>query len=213
MITVHHLNNSHSHVVLWLLEELEIEYDIVRHQREPLTHLSPETLRAIHPAAKAPTIEDQGIVMVESTGILLYILDAYGNDRLRPAAGTAEAMRFYQWLTYIEGSAKTPLMGLLRFLHVPDPAAAALTHAHLIKHLSLIEQALEGHEAISGGQFTAADIQLCFYEELVEAFGLIGPYPNMHAHLKRMREREGYQRAVKKGGPVGFMEMFSVMRR
>ncbi|HEV7786956.1 MAG TPA: glutathione S-transferase N-terminal domain-containing protein, partial [Thermoanaerobaculia bacterium] len=101
MIKVHHLSNSHSHVVLWLLEELGASYEIVRHQRDPQSGRSPQSLRDVHPAAKSPTIEDHGQVMIESAGILLYILEAYGNGRLRPAPDTAEAMRFYQWLTFI----------------------------------------------------------------------------------------------------------------
>ncbi|TZG25723.1 glutathione S-transferase family protein [Sphingomonas montanisoli] len=213
MITVHHLNNSHSHVVLWLLEELGVEYRIALHQRDRQTFMSPASLRAIHPAAKAPTIADNGAVMVESTGIILYILDAYGDGRLRPPPGTAESMRFYQWLTYIEGSAKAPLMGLLRFLRSPDDAGKAQTQAMLTKHLTLIEEALGLDGTIAGVGFSAADIQLTFYEELVEGFGQIEPYPNMQAHLARMRQRDAYIRAEEKGGPVGLMSMFSALRQ
>lgn len=212
MIIVHHLNNSHSHVVLWLMEELGLDYEIVAHRRDPQTFLSPDTLRAVHPAAKAPTIEDNGIAMVESAGIILYLLETYGAGRLRPAPGTADAMRFYQWLTFIEGSAKTPLMRLLQFLYVPDEAGKAQALIYLGKYLDLIEAGLAGHDMIVGDQFTAADMQLAFFEELVEAFGRIGPYPAMQGHLARMRQREGYKRAEAKGGPVGLMEMFGGMR-
>ncbi|HEX8056590.1 MAG TPA: glutathione S-transferase N-terminal domain-containing protein, partial [Novosphingobium sp.] len=126
MVTVHHLSNSHSHVVLWLMEELGAPYDLVQHRREA-NGRSPDSLRAIHPAAKSPTIEDNGIAMVESTGVLLYLLETYGEGRLRPAPGTADAMRFFQWLTYIEGSAKGPTMQFIRLAMAPaDDATRAM---------------------------------------------------------------------------------------
>jgi glutathione S-transferase len=203
MITVHHLSNSHSHVVLWLMEELGLPYEMVRHQREPSLR-SPDSLRAIHPAGKAPTIEDHGIAMVESTGVILYILEAYGEGRLRPAPNTADAMRFFQWLTYVEGSAKGPVTQLFRLLGSPadDPARVAVEQA-IAPPLALIEQALEGQETIVPGLFTAADIQLAFFESILEALGKIDARPNMRSHLSRMRGREAYQRAEAKGGPVG----------
>lgn len=210
MITVHHLGNSHSHVVLWLLEELDLPYEIVRHQRNPQTGRSPETLRAVHPAAKSPTIVDHGWPMIESTGIILYILDAYGEGRLRPPSNTQEAMRFFQWLTYVEGSAKCPL---LQFMHVAgmppeNPARQAVEQA-AASAFGLLDSALEGQDTLVPGQFTAADIQLTFFEELMEASGRIEPYPNLCRHLERMRQREAYRRAEAKGGPVGLKTLFA----
>lgn len=202
MITVHHLSTSHSHVVLWLLEELGLPYDLVKHQREP-NGRSPESLRAVHPAGKSPTIEDHGVAMIESTGVILYVLDAYGEGRLRPPPGTPEAMAFYQWLTYVEGSAKAPLIQALRVAWTTpdDPSLPSLEAAAAVP-MGLIEAALAGRETIVPGQFTAADLQLAFYEEIVEARGLLADRPNMQAHLARMRGREAYQRALAKGGPV-----------
>lgn len=208
MIRVHHLSNSHSHVVLWLMEELAASYELVNHQRDPVTKRSPDSLRAVHPAAKAPTIEDHGLPMIESTGIILYILDAHGGGRLRPPADTPEAMMFFQWLTFIEGSAKGPVIQLVGA--ADDQARAAAIQA-LAKPMGLIEAALQDSETIVPALFTAADIQLTFFEELLEGLGLIGDWPNMHAHLLRMRRRDGYRRAEAKGGPVGLKQMFAEM--
>jgi glutathione S-transferase len=195
------------------MEELGLPYELVLHQRDPQTRRSPDSLRAIHPAAKAPTIEDHGLAMVESTGIILYILETYGEGRLRPAANTADSMRFLQWLTYIEGSAKGQLMQLFRVLAAApdDPFRAALEQAVAVP-LKLIEAALDGHETIVPGQFTAADIQLGFFEELMDGLGQIEAWPNMQRHLQRMRARDAYRRAEAKGGPVGFRQLFGGAR-
>lgn len=213
MITVHHLTNSHSHVVLWLMEELGLTYEMVLHRREP-NGRSPESLRAVHPAAKAPTIEDNGLAIVESTGVLLYILEAYGEGRLRPVPGTADAMRFFQWLTYIEGSAKRPAMQFMRLGMLPadDPMRAQIEYMARAS-LGFIEAALDGTETIVPGMFTAADIQLCFLEELLEGFGQIANWPNMQAHLSRMRQRDAYKRAEAKGGEVDLKGLFAGLVR
>lgn len=214
MITVHHLTNSHSHVVLWLLEELGVPYEMVLHRRDPVTRRSPETLRAVHPAAKAPTIEDNGLAMVESTGVLLYLLEAYGEGRLRPAPGTADAMRFYQWLTFIEGSAKGPAMQFVRLaMGQADDAMRDMIAQAAAASFGLIETALDGAETIVPGLFTAADIQLTFFEELLEGFGQIDNWPNMKAHLARMRERDAYKRAEAKGGAVDLKGLFAGMTK
>jgi glutathione S-transferase len=202
MLTVHHLSTSHSHVILWLMEELDAPYQLVAHRREP-TGRAPDSLRAVHPAGKSPTIEDHGVAMIESTGIILYILETYGEGRLRPPPGTPEAMRFLQWLTYIESSATAPLVQMIRVLRVaPNDPALPVLEAATTPPMQLIEAALEGQVTIVPGQFTAADIQLAFYEEILDSRGQIDAWPNMRAHLERMRARTGYQRALAKGGPV-----------
>ena len=212
MITVHHLTNSHSHVALWLLEELGVPYQMVLHRRDPVTLRSPDTLRAIHPAAKAPTIEDRGIAIVELTGILLYILETYGEGRLRPPPDTPEAMLFFQWLTYIEGSAKAPVMQFARLLGAGGEDPMRLEQAAGAA-LGLIHNALDGSETLVPGLFTAADIQLGFFEELLEGFGQIDAWPNMRAHLERMRARDAYRRAEAKGGAVDLKGLFAGLAR
>lgn len=212
MITVHHLSNSHSHVILWLLEELGVEYTIVRHERNPKTARSPESLRAVHPAAKAPTLDVDGRVMIESTGIILYLLEAYGDEKLRPKPGSHHSMLFYQWLTFIEGSAKAPLMMFFQTLRFPaeDPRRQA-AEQHMRQKVALIESGLNGNDTLVPGQVTAADFQLSFFEELMEALLPMEQWPNMQGHLARMRQREGYKRAEAKGGPVGFKGLFASM--
>lgn len=208
---VHHLSNSHSHVILCLLEELGVDYSIVPHQRNPETNLSPTSLQAIHPVAKAPTIEDQGVVMIESTGIILYVLEKYGGGRLRPSPGTAQAMRFYQWLTFIEGSAKAPLMRYFQRLGLPadDPTLLG-AERHMRHFIQPLEAALaEGGGTLVPSMFTAADIQLTFFEELMEGLLPMDQWPNMRAHLQQMRQRDAYRRAEAKGGPVGIKELFA----
>jgi glutathione S-transferase len=210
---LHHLSNSHSHVILWLLEDLGLDYEIVRHQRDPATGRSPESLRAIHALAKAPTIEDHGTVMIESTGIILYLLEVGGGGRLRPPPDTADAMRFYQWLTFIEGSAKAPLMAYFQTLRHPadDPRRVA-AEQFARSRIAPIEAALEGAQTIVPSMFTAADMQLTFFEELMEGLLPMEEWPNMNAHPLRMRERDAYRRAEKKGGPVGIKQLFASRR-
>jgi glutathione S-transferase len=214
LITVHHLTNSHSHVALWLLEELGVPYEMVLHYRDPVTKRSPDTLRAVHPAAKAPTIEDRGVAIVESTGIILYILESYGGGRLRPPPNTPEAMLFFQWLTYIEGSAKSAALQFagLRGRSADDPMRLTIERSAAAA-LGLINATLDGSETLVPAIFTAADVQLGFFEELLEGMGQIDAWPNMAAHLERMRARDGYQRAEAKGGKVGLKELFSGMMR
>lgn len=213
MMVVHHLSNSHSHVILWLLEELGQDYEIVHHQRDPKTGRSPESLRAVHPLAKAPTVEIQGTVMIESTGIILYLLETAGGGRLRPAPGTVDAMRFYQWLTFIEGSAKAPLIEHFSSLRLPaDNPRRVAAEQQARERIALIEAALEGTDTILPSMFTAADMQLAFFEELMEAALRMEDWPNMRAHLQRMRQRDAYRRAQQKGGPVGIKQLFDSLR-
>jgi glutathione S-transferase len=210
---VHHLNNSHSHVVLWLLEELGVPYEIVPHKRDPQTRRSPDSLRAIHAAAKAPMIEDHGQVMIESTGIILYILESYGDGRLRPQPGTKDAMTFYQWLTFIEGSAKAPLMSSFQTLRFPpDDERRVLAEQYAERFLGLLDAGLEDTDTIVPSIFTAADIQLTFFEELAEALLPMERWPNMQRHLQNMRQRESYRRAEARGGKVGIKELFQSAR-
>jgi glutathione S-transferase len=142
--------------------------------------------------------------MVESTGILLYLLEAYGQGKLRPAPGTPEAMQFYQWITYVDGSASAQS----RAMRQGSAAAGAPVVENYLSPLRFLNDALEGQDFLVKGMFTAADIQLTFLEEGLEVGDRIARYPNLKAHLARMRARDGYKRAEAKGGPVALEDLF-----
>jgi len=216
MLTVHHLNNSRSQRVLWLLEELGVPYEIVRYQRQP-TMLAPPELRAVHPLGKSPVITDNGNTVAESGAIIEYILDTYGDGRLIPPAGTPERLRFTYWLHYAEGSAMPPLLLKLIFLMLPPRAPLlvrplvnaistkaldTLVDPQLKNHMAFWESELSKTEWFAGNDFTAADIQMSFPLEAASArAGLAQGHPKAMAWLERIHARPAYARALDKGGP------------
>jgi glutathione S-transferase len=216
MLTVHHLNNSRSQRVLWLLEELGVPYDIVRYNRQP-NMLAPPELRAIHPLGKSPVITDNGNTIAESGAIVEYLVTTYGEGRLIPPAGTPERLRFTYWLHYAEGSAMPPLLLKLIFLMLPKRApllmrplvkaiaAKALdtmVNPQLRSHMAFWEGELGKNEWFAGNEFTAADIQMSFPLEAASArAGLAQGHPKAMAWLARIHARPAYQRALEKGGP------------
>ncbi|WP_296001663.1 glutathione S-transferase [Rugamonas sp.] len=218
MITVHHLNNSRSQRVLWLLEELGLEYQIVRYQRDPQTMLAPPELRAIHPLGKSPVITDAGATVAESGAIVEYLLDRYGHGRLVPAAGTPERLRWTYFLHYAEGSAMTPLLLKLVFDRVETspapffvkPIARAIARKvkgtyispQIEQHLDFLEGELSARDWFAGGEFSAADIQMSFaLEAAVLRGGLNASRPQLMAFLSRIHARPAFQRALERGGP------------
>ncbi|MDB5503540.1 MAG: glutathione S-transferase [Tardiphaga sp.] len=216
MLTVHHLNNSRSQRVLWLLEELGVPYDIVRYNRQP-NMLAPPELRAIHPLGKSPVITDNGNTIAESGAIVEYLVTTYGEGRLIPPAGTPERLRLTYWLHYAEGSAMPPLLLKLIFLMLPKRApllmrplvkaiaAKALdtmVNPQLKSHMAFWEGELGKSEWFAGNEFTAADIQMSFPLEAASArAGLAQGHPKAMAWLARIHARPAYQRALEKGGP------------
>ena len=216
MLTVHHLNNSRSQRVLWLLEELGVPYEIVRYQRLP-TMLAPPELRAIHPLGKSPVITDRGNTIAESGAIIEYIVSTYGEGRLIPPAGTPERMRFTYWLHYAEGSAMPPLLLKLIFGFMPKRAPAlmrplvraisnkaleTMVNPQLKTHMAFWESELSTSEWFAGPEFTAADIQMSFPLEAASGrAGLRQGHPKAIAWLDRIHARPAYQRALEKGGP------------
>ncbi|MDZ5646225.1 glutathione S-transferase [Nitrospirillum sp. BR 11828] len=218
MITVHHLNNSRSHRVLWLLEELALPYQLVVHQRDPRTLRAPPALRAIHPLGKAPVIVDEGRVIAESGAIIEYILTRYGEGRLAPPAGSEDGLRFTHWLHHAEGSAMPPLLLKLIFRDLPGrvpfpirPLArgiAAATQRVLVDpQLSLHADYWEGELAkrpwFAGDAFTAADIQMSYpLEAFAVRAGMVDAYPNIRSFLAKIRARPAHQRAIERGGPL-----------
>jgi glutathione S-transferase len=216
MLTVHHLNNSRSQRVLWLLEELGTPYEIIRYNRQP-NMLAPPELRAIHPLGKSPVITDNGNTIAESGAIVEYLVKTYGNGRLIPPDNTPERLRFTYWLHYAEGSAMPPLLLKLIFLMLPKRAPLlmrpvvkaiaakalnTLVDPQLKQHMAFWEGELSKSEWFASSEFTAADIQMSFPLEAASArAGLEQGHPKAMAWLAKIHARPAYQRALEKGGP------------
>jgi glutathione S-transferase len=218
MITVHHLNNSRSQRVLWLLEELGIDYDIKRYQRDPKTLLAPASLRAVHPLGKAPIITDGDFTLAESGAIIDYLLDRYGGGRLVTAPNTPERVRYTYWMHYAEGSAMLPLVLKVIFTQMPKAPMPALIRPlvrgvakralrsfvdpQIANHMSYMESELSKTLWFAGEAFTAADIQMSFPVEAAAVRGGVDPSrPKLTAFLDRIHGRPAYQHALEKGGP------------
>ncbi|MEG5058564.1 glutathione S-transferase [Microcoleus sp. A2-C5] len=217
MITVHHLNNSRSQRVLWLLEELDLEYEVKRYERDPKTMLAPASLRAVHPLGKSPVITDGGLTLAESGAIVEYLVDRYGGGRLAPELGTPERLRYIYWLHYAEGSAMPPLVLKLVFNQVetsPMPFFArpiarsivarvnkSFIDPQIALHLGYLEAELEKSLWFVGSEFTAADIQMSFPLEAAAAqVGLDSSRPKLMGFLDRIHGRPAYRRALERGG-------------
>jgi len=203
MLKVHHLNNSRSQRILWLLEELGAPYEIVHYQRMSPIPLAPPELKAVHPLGKSPVITDGDITIAESGAIIEYILDKYGNGRLRPAAGTRDHVKYIEWLHYAEGSAMLPLL-LHLYLGFLGDAAAALkprVDAEIQSNLSYIRDALAGRDFLVGNGLSGADIQIVFVLEAANASGFLDNHPVLRTYLEAMQARPAYKRAIEKGGP------------
>jgi glutathione S-transferase len=217
VIIVHHLNNSRSQRVLWLLEELELPYEVKRYERDPATMRAPAELRAIHPLGKSPVITDGGDTLAESGAIVDYLVERYGNGRLAPPPGAKERLRYRYWLHYAEGSAMPPLLLKLVFSRVRGakmpffarPIARGLVDRVLSRqiepqialHLDYVEGELGESAWFAGADFTAADIQMSFPLEAAAARGgLDRRRPKLMDFLDRIHARPAYQRALETGG-------------
>ena len=221
MITVHHLNNSRSLRVLWLLEELGVGYEVKHYQRDAKTMLAPPALLAVHPLGKSPIIVDGTVTLAESGAIIEYLVDRYGGGRLIPPAGTPERLSYTYWLHYAEGSAMPPLLLKLVFDRVanspaPWPISAVARHIagtvqksfigpQLKRHLDYMEAALAAHSWFAGEEFTAADVQMSFpLEAAASRAGLDASRPRLTAFLDRIHARNAYRRALERGGPYSY---------
>jgi glutathione S-transferase len=219
MITVHHLNHSRSHRVLWLLEELELLYEIKRYPSDPKTMLAPAELKAVHPLGKSPVITDGELTLAESAAILEYLLERYGNGRLAPQSSSAEYRRFRYWMHYAEGSAMPPMLLKLVFDRVATgpmpffirPVARAIAKGanrafigpQLKTHLDYMEAELGKSDWFAGDAFSAADIQMSFPIEAARARARLDESrPRLMNFLQRIQQRPAYKRAVERGGPV-----------
>jgi glutathione S-transferase len=221
MITVHHLNNSRSQRVLWLLEELGLTYEITKYERDPKTMLAPAALRQVHPLGKSPVITDDGVTVAESGAIVEYLVERYGNGRLAPAIGTPERLRWRYWLHFAEGSAMPPLLLKLIFDRIPQspmpffvkPIArgisakvlALMVEPNLKRQLDFMEAELGKSEWFAGDAFSAADIQMSFpVEAAAQRAGLDASRPRLMGYLRRIHARPAYRQALERGGPYSF---------
>jgi len=222
MITVHHLNNSRSQRILWLLEELGVPYEIKRYERDAKTMFAPPELLAVHPLGKSPVITDGDVTVAESGAIVEYLLDAYGESSgLRPARGTAEYRRFTYWLHFAEGSAMPPLLMKLVFLRVKttpmpffarpiargiaDKVLRTFVDPNLRRQMAFMEAELASRAWFVGSDFSAADIQMSFPIEAARARGELGAdLPRLNDWLRRAHARPAYQRALARGGKYDF---------
>ena len=221
MITVHHLNNSRSQRVLWLLEELGVAYEIQKYQRDAKTMLAPPELLKVHPLGKSPVITDDGTTVAESGAIIEYLLERHGKGRLEPARGTPERLRFTYWLHFAEGSAMSPLLMKLVFDRIetsPMPFFAkpiargisrkvktAMIEPNLKRHLDHMERELTKSEWFAGDEFSAADIQMSFpVEASALRAGLDSSRPKLMTFLKKIHARPAFRRALERGGPYSF---------
>ncbi len=223
MIIVHHLNNSRSQRILWLLEELGAPYEVVRYERDPKTMRAPDALRRIHPLGKSPVITENGQTVAESGAIIEYLLETHGQGRLIPPAGTPDRQRYRYWLHYAEGSAMPLLLLKLVFMRMPqgpmpffakpiaraisEKGQAMLVDPQLKTHMDYWEAELSRGDWFAGPEMTGADIQMSFPLEAATArAGAGGSYPRIKAFLDRIHARPAYQRARKAGGPYELLK-------
>jgi glutathione S-transferase len=202
MITVHHLNNSRSQRILWLLEELQLPYAIVKHQREPIG-VAPAELKSFHPLGKAPVVDIDGYVMAESGAAVELITWRHGRGKLMPEPDAAEYPRYLELLHYPEGSASSPLGMLLfaRVFRIENPAFESYVKNQVDLHLGYITGLLAGREFVLGDRFSAADIQLTFTLQMARRSKLLEERPQLLAYIAKLETRDAYKRAIDKGGP------------
>ena len=202
MIVVHHLNNSRSQRILWLLEELEAPYEIVRYQRDAVTNLAPPELRAIHPLWKSPVVTDGKLTIAESGAIVDYLIRKHGGGRLAPPPDTDEHEIYLEWLHYAEGSAMLPLILLLYTARLGEAAKPLQPRidSEIENHLGYVEKRLGGRPFLMGESFTGADVQMSFVGEVARAFGRLVDLPAMSDWVTRLHERPAFKKALEKGG-------------
>ena len=204
MITVHHLNDSRSDRILWLLEEIGVPYEIKKYERDAMTRYAPAALKAVHPLGKSPVITDGDRTIAESGAIIDYAIRRYGGGRLQPEPASPLYDQYVHWLHYAEGSATVPLLLQMYTMMMGGGAVPPLQKRideEIANHLGYLDRTLAGREFIVGNEFTGADVQVTFVAEMATLLGQIGPYSNLRSHLTRMHARPAYRRAIERGGP------------
>ena len=207
MIVVHHLNNSRSQRIVWLLEELGLPYQIESYLRDAKTNLAPPELRTVHPLGKSPVIRDGDLVLSESGAIVEYLVERHGGGHLMPPRGTPEHVRYLHWMHFAEGTIMLHLLARLYLSRVGEPAKAlqARVEGMIGDELDLVEAELGRSAHLAGSEFSAADVQMMFPLEFSAFARLTGePHPRLRDYLGRMQARPAYRRAVEKGGAYIF---------
>jgi glutathione S-transferase len=219
MITVHHLEDSRSQRILWLLEELGLPYEVVRYERDPVTRLAPPALTAIHPLGKSPVVTDGDLTVAETGAIIEYIVGRYGEGRLIPAAGTLDRLRYTYWLHYAEGTIMALMVMKLIFdtmavrapgwakplvKAVTKPVLTGYVGTNIAKNLKFIEAELTAFPWFAGADFTAADIMMSFPLEAAGSRVPLDGAPHITAFVKTVQARPAYQKALARGGPYAF---------
>ena len=201
MIVVHHLNESRSQRILWLLEELGLAYEVRHYQRDARTRLAPPELAAVHALGKSPVVEDGELQLIESGAIVDYLIRHYGGGRLQPAPDSRDHELYNQWLHYAEGSAMLPLLLKLYVSRLGDAGAplAPRIDSELQNHLGYVDRALQGRDWLVGQDLSGADVQMSFVGEA--ARGLRADHPALDAWVRRFQLRPAYRRALERGGP------------
>ena len=203
MLIVHHLNESRSQRILWLLEELGAPYEIKHYARDATTRLAPQELKAVHPLGKSPVLTDGPATIIESGAITDYVIRHHGAGHLAPDPASADYDACQQWLHYAEGSAMLPLL-LRMYVGMLREAGAPLhprIEGEIAKHLAYVEGALAGRDFFVGDSLTGADIQMSFVAEVTKAHGKLDQYPNLKAWIERMHARPAWTAALEKSGP------------
>ena len=205
MIIVHHLNDSRSQRILWLMEELGLPYEIKQYKRLE-TRLAPPELKAIHPLGKSPVITDKGKTIYESGAIIDYVIRRHAGGRLQPDPATPEYDDYMMWMHYAEGSAMLPLMLNLYVSRLGEGGAPLhpRIESEIANHLGYLDGHLNGRSFLLGDSFTGADIQMSFIGEIAETYGKRAAFPNLDAWVKRLHARPAYKKALEKGGPYRF---------
>ena len=205
MIVVHHLNDSRSQRILWLMEELGLPYEIRRYQRLE-TRLAPPALKAIHPVGKSPVITDNGRTIYESGAIIDYVIRRHAGGRLQPDPATPAYDDYMMWMHYAEGSAMLPLM-LNLYVSRLGAGGAPLQpriESEIANHLGYLDGHLKGRSFLMGEEFTGADVQMSFIGEIAETYGKRAAFPDLDAWVKRLHARPAWKKALEKGGPYRF---------
>jgi glutathione S-transferase len=202
MIVVHHLNESRSQRILWLLEELGVPYEIRPYTRDATTNLAPPELLAVHPLGKSPVITDGGATIAESGAIVDYLIRHYGKGRFQPDPASPDYDRYAFWMHYAEGSAMLPLMLHLYLMRIGDAGAPLMPRvtSEEDNHLGFVEKSLAGRQFLVGDDLTGADVQMTFVLEVARMFGRLADRPASAAYLDRMHARPAFERAIERGG-------------